>query len=250
MPVGGWVLLPAAFFAGFIEATVGGGGLIQVTALMLVLGDATVPTLLGTAKLASVPGTAASVFIYTRRLELPRKIVFAGCLASLGAAILGAATASHIPRHLFDVVVILIVLALAASVVGRSSYGEWPPGTAASVRGGIASAGALGFYDAAIGPGSGVFMIGALVQFGRMNLLLATAVAKWFILTAATTALLIFLWTSPVLVGIALGMASFNILGSVIGARMAVARGNPWLRRLLLLVLAGLLARLAWRAVS
>jgi len=61
------VVLATTFIAGFLNATVGGGGLLQVPVLMLAVPTAPLPAILGTAKLAGVPGLGAAVADYSRR---------------------------------------------------------------------------------------------------------------------------------------------------------------------------------------
>ena len=54
----------AAFLAGFVDAVVGGGGLIQLPALFAVFPLATPASLIGTSKLAGVGGASVSAFYY------------------------------------------------------------------------------------------------------------------------------------------------------------------------------------------
>jgi uncharacterized membrane protein YfcA len=54
------------FLAGFIDAMVGGGGLIQLPALLVLLPGVPVPTVLGTGKLSSIAGTLAALRRYLR----------------------------------------------------------------------------------------------------------------------------------------------------------------------------------------
>ncbi len=64
------LLVTAALAAGWIDAVVGGGGLIQLPALLIALPDSTPPaTILGTNKVSSVWGTATSSITYALKIK-------------------------------------------------------------------------------------------------------------------------------------------------------------------------------------
>ena len=69
MDVGDWMLLlTAATAAGWVDAVVGGGGLILLPALCLVLPQLTPQAALATNKLTASTGTAAAVWTFARRI--------------------------------------------------------------------------------------------------------------------------------------------------------------------------------------
>jgi uncharacterized membrane protein YfcA len=59
----------AALAAGFVDAVVGGGGLIQLPALLIGLPGATPVQVLATNKVASICGTSAAAATYYRRIR-------------------------------------------------------------------------------------------------------------------------------------------------------------------------------------
>ena len=79
-----------AFLSGFVDSIVGGGGLIQVPALLILLPGAPVATLLGTNKVASAMGTIAAVIQYSRGLRIDWHLAAPAAGASFVCAILGA----------------------------------------------------------------------------------------------------------------------------------------------------------------
>src|ERR687894_2839603 len=92
----------AAVTAGFVDAVVGGGGLIQLPALLLGLPSAQPVEILATNKLASICGTSVSSATYYRRIGPdPRTFLPLMLLAFVGSAA-GAVVASHIPSSAFD----------------------------------------------------------------------------------------------------------------------------------------------------
>src|SRR3954463_14985407 len=88
------LLVLAGFAAGWVDAVVGGGGLLQLPALLLVPGMDNVQAL-ATNKLSSAMGTATSATTYYRRVHpalataLPTAAVAA--LGSAGGALCAAA---------------------------------------------------------------------------------------------------------------------------------------------------------------
>lgn len=65
-----------AFSAGFMDSIAGGGGLIQIPALLINLPFESVPTVLGTNKIASLSGTAVAAFQYSKRVKYNYLLLF------------------------------------------------------------------------------------------------------------------------------------------------------------------------------
>lgn len=239
----------AALAAGWVDAVVGGGGLVQLPALLIGLPGATPAQLLATNKLASVCGTATSAATYYRRVgpDLATALPMAG-LALAGAAG-GAACASLLPARVFRPLVLVMLVAVAAYVwrrpeIGRSTAlrftGRRHRTTAAGVGAG------LGFYDGLFGPGTGSFLVVVLVAWLGYAFLEASAKAKIVNLATNIGALLVFvpqgapLWRLGLLMGLA------NLAGGYLGARTAVAAGNRFIRTALLVVVGVLILRVGW----
>jgi uncharacterized membrane protein YfcA len=89
------LLIVAAFGAGWVDAVVGGGGLIQLPALLIALPPTTSPaTILGTNKVSSVWGTATSSITYAVKIKPDRKTVLPLVIGSAVGSALGAQAAS------------------------------------------------------------------------------------------------------------------------------------------------------------
>lgn len=78
------LLVALAFVAGFVDAVVGGGGLIQGPALVAVYPQAAPGLRLGTNKLSSMAGTATSAVGCSRRVPLDSRVLVP---ALIGAAL-------------------------------------------------------------------------------------------------------------------------------------------------------------------
>jgi uncharacterized membrane protein YfcA len=240
------LLVLAGFTAGWVDAVVGGGGLIQLPALLLVPGISPVQAL-ATNKLAGIMGTSVSAATYYRRVQPDLGTAGPMALAALAGAGGGAALASLLPEDVFVPVILVALVAVAVYTVARPQVGRatdlrWAGRTHLLVA--LALGAGIGFYDGLLGPGTGSFLVIALVGVLGYAFLEASAQAK--IVNAATNlgALVVFalqgapLWRLGLLVGVA------NIAGAYLGARTAVARGSGFVRLVFLVVVAVLVVRL------
>lgn len=68
-------LLAAATAAGWVDAVVGGGGVLLIPVLLLAFPTYSPAVALGTNKIAAVMGTATAAYMYQRRTELDRSVL-------------------------------------------------------------------------------------------------------------------------------------------------------------------------------
>ena len=240
-------LVLAALAAGFVDAVVGGGGLIQLPALLLGLPGASVVQIAATNKLSSFCGTSISAATYVRRIRPdPRTFLPLMVAAGLGSAG-GALVASLLPRSAFDPIILVVLVVVGAYVWFKPSVGQL---TNLRFQGGrhitavVLTGLAIGFYDGAIGPGTGSFFVFALVGLLGYNFLEASAKAKLANWATNLAALAVFVPQGAVIWDLALVMAAANVTGGYVGARLAVARGARFVRAFFLVVVAGFVVRL------
>src|SRR5262245_5984047 len=114
----------AGFGAGWVDAVVGGGGLVQLPALVLGFPSASPAQLLATNKIASVAGTATSSVTYWRRIrpDLRTALPMAG-VAYLGA-VLGAVIGLHIPKSAFYPMILVMLIVVGTYTLARPSMGQ------------------------------------------------------------------------------------------------------------------------------
>ena len=160
-------LVIAAFAAGWIDAVVGGGGLIQLPAMLLGLPNASPAQILSTNKISSLFGTTTSAVTFGVKVRPDRRTVLPlAILAGLGAAA-GALVATRIPMSWFKPIVLVLLVAVAIYTAMKPSLGVRDRTALRRPRPlprGRACVGVLiGFYDGAVGPGTGSFLIFALV---------------------------------------------------------------------------------------
>jgi uncharacterized membrane protein YfcA len=246
------LLCLAAGFAGWVDAVSGGGGLVQLPALLLLLPGATPAQVLATNKLSSICGTSVAAATYYRRVrpDLRTALPMAG-VALVGAA-LGALCASLLPPEVFRPLVLVLLLAVAAYTLCRPRLGavqalRWD-GRRHHVAAGLAGLG-LGFYDGVFGPGTGSFLVFALVGLLGYSFLQASAKARIVNLGTNLGALLVFVPQGAPLWGLGLAMGLCNVAGGWLGAHAAIRRGSRFVRWVFLVVVAGLVLRLGYDVV-
>jgi uncharacterized membrane protein YfcA len=241
------LLALAGLTAGFVDAVVGGGGLVQLPALLLGLPHAAPVEVLATNKLASICGTTVSSATYYRRVRPdPRTFLPLMLLAFVGSA-LGAVVASQIPRSAFDPIVLAVLVLVGAYVVLKPAVGDVTTlrfaghrHTAVAMLTGFA----IGFYDGALGPGTGSFFVFTLVGLLGYNFLEASAKARLANWATNLAALCVFVPQGAVLWKVGLVMGVANLVGGYLGARTAVARGSRFVRVFFIVVVSAFVVRI------
>lgn len=240
------LLCAFAFAAGLVDSIVGGGGLIQVPALFIFLPDQPIATLLGTNKFSSVAGTTAAAGQYARRVSLDWRAILPAIVPAILFSLLGARTVSLIDAEILRPLVLVLLIAVAVYTFAKKDLGtsHRPKFSGKTQLWLSAVVGAvLGFYDGFFGPGMGSFLIFAFVGLFGFTFVVASASAKVINLATNLTAMLFFAATGHIFYAAAIPMSLCNILGSVVGARLAIARGSGFVRTLFLIVVVAVIAR-------
>ncbi len=242
------LVLVAALAAGWIDAVVGGGGLLQLPALLLVPGFSPVQAL-ATNKLASIFGTTTSAVTYYRRVHPDLRTALPMAGVALAGSFAGASVASLLPASVFKPVIVVALVGIAAFTLLRPTLG----GVTALRHSGRKHHGvagllgaAIGFYDGILGPGTGSFLVFAMVSSLGYDFLSASAKAKIVNVATNLGALLFFAPHGAVLWGLGLLLGAANMIGGYVGSRMATARGSGFVRAAFLVVVTALIVRLGW----
>jgi uncharacterized membrane protein YfcA len=240
------LIVVAAFGAGWIDAVVGGGGLLQLPALLLIPGILPVQAL-ATNKLAGVFGTTTSAVTYYRRARPDLRTAIPMALIALAGSFGGAAVAIVLPASAFKPIIVVALLAVAVFTFFRPELGVAKKLRYQGRRHHI-TAGAIGlvigFYDGLIGPGTGTFLVITLVALLGYDFLQSSAKAKIVNLATNLGALLLFIPHGAVLWLFGAILAVANVAGSYLGSRMAIARGSTFIRVVFLIVVVGLIGKL------
>lgn len=246
------LLCLAALAAGWIDAVVGGGGLLLLPALLLGLPAGTPAAhALGTNKAVAIVGTTGAAVTYARKAPVDVRTAVRIGLAALAGSSGGAFLAAGMSTEVLKPVIMVVLLAVAAFVILRPAFGTTAPApgpvsrrrTLAAI--GLAGLG-IGFYDGLVGPGTGTFLVLALTALLHLDLVTASATAKIVNCCTNAGALAMFAWQGAVLWQLAALMAVFNLAGGTLGAHTALKRGSGFVRVVLLVVVFALVANLAY----
>ena len=239
----------ASGFAGFVDAMAGGGGLIQLPALLIGLPNKDLALILGTNKVPSIFGTTAAARNYFKNIkpDIPLTISMMGP-AFIGS-ITGAAFAATIPKDFFKPFIVFLLITVAIYTWRKPALGmnENLKFTHKKRLLFVALIGLLiGFYDGIFGPGTGTFLVFFLVSGIGYAFLKASATAKLVNIATNAGAILSFQLTGHIWWQLGLLLAFANVAGAVIGSRLAIKGGSPLVRKVFLAVIFLLIARVAW----
>jgi uncharacterized membrane protein YfcA len=228
-----------SFLAGFIDSVVGGGGLIQLPALLINLPKTPLPTLFGTNKIAALAGTSISAFQYSKRIKFDYKLLIAISLSAGLASFTGAKLVSHINVNTLKPLILFILIAIAIYTFFKKDLGSVQTKKLAFKKQlffGILIGFGVGFYDGFFGPGTGSFLVLGFVVVLGFQFIEASAYSKVINSMTNISALIVFISQGNYLIEIAVMMAICNISGNLVGTSMALKKGDQFIRRIFLLV--------------
>lgn len=241
----------ASFLAGFVDSIVGGGGLILVPALFAVFPNVHPATLFGTNKGASVWGTAFATWQFGRRVEMRWAALLPAAGAGFLAAFAGAWLVTVVsPDFLRKVLPFVLLVVLIYTVFKKELGRTHAPRFSGAQEAGVAAAiGALiGFYDGFFGPGTGSFLVFLFVRFLGYDFLSASASAKLVNTATNIAALILFAAKGHVWWHFVLLMAVANVMGSLLGTRLALKHGTGFVRAVFMVVVSALILKTGYDA--
>ncbi|MEZ5562339.1 MAG: TSUP family transporter [Gammaproteobacteria bacterium] len=241
----------AAFGAGLVDAMVGGGGLIQLPALLTAYPSTPPAVLLGTNKFASIFGTGSAVLRFARGMRIPWKMLLPLLPVVFLGALGGAGVATLVPPAVFRPLVPIMLAVVLVYMLWHKDLGTTHAPLAVTRGQAIAAAvllGGVGFYDGFFGPGTGSFFMVLLIRLYGFDFLHSAASARVLNLATNAGALVWFGSQLELLWLVAILMAIANVSGAVVGTGLALKHGSGFVRRIFVGVVLALIARTAWQA--
>lgn len=251
-PIMEWIFVSlASALAGFVDAIVGGGGLILVPAMFAAFPHAAPATLFGTNKSAAVWGTAMSTWQYSRRISITWATITPGIVAAGVGAFVGAWAVTLVNpdflRKLLPFILLGVLLyTLAKKELGRDHVPRHSVRATQWLTAGIGLV--IGFYDGFFGPGTGSFFVFLLVRLLGYDFLNASINAKLMNVTTNIAAIALFALKGHVWWHFAVPLAVANVLGSVLGTWMALRHGAGFVRVIFIVVVGLLILKTGWDA--
>jgi len=239
-------LISLSFVAGLIDSVVGGGGLIQIPALLINLPNTPLPTLFGTNKIAALSGTSVAAYQYSKRIKFDYQLLFVISAVSFTSSFLGAKAVSYIHVNQLKPIILVILILIAIYTFLKKDLGTAQ--TKSLHRNKQMLFGSLigilvGFYDGFFGPGTGSFFVLGFVLILGFEFVQASAYSKIVNCMTNVSALIVFIRQGNFLWDIAIVMAVCNITGSIVGSRIALKRGNAFVRIVFLIIVSMMILR-------
>lgn len=231
-----WVifLVFAGFIAGYIDSIAGGGGMIQVPALLFT-GMSPVHVLASN-KIASLFGVAMATIKYALSKKISWKVVSIAIIPCLVFSYIG----SSLVMFLSDEVIkwaILIAIPVAMIFLFKKSKEIKEKKVELSKKNIVLSTAPIGFYDGLLGPGTGTYMTISMKKFLRLDYLTSTASTKPLNFATNVGSAIAFLFAGKVLWAAAIPMALANVAGSYTGSHFAIKGGEEFIKKVLIFVL-------------
>ena len=226
------IICPLCFLAGFVDSVAGGGGLISLPAYYLAGLSPVVAA--GTNKLSACIGTVAASgrFLAGHRVDV--RVALLAALGAFPGSWLGAVLLQSIPEQ-----TVRVMMIAAIPLVGKVlAPGRWRLPAAFGI--GLL----VGFYDGLVGPGTGTFLILLFTMILGLEAVLASGTAKLVNLTSNLAALIPLMLAGKVIFGLGIPAAVCAVAGNLLGASMTLKKGVGFIRWMMLVVLALLLAKM------
>jgi uncharacterized membrane protein YfcA len=239
----------ASFFAGFVDAIVGGGGLIQTPVALILMPNLAVSTIIGSLKIPAFSGTSFAAFQYLKQVKMNWKLLISMAIVAFSSAFFGSLLLTQVSNDFMKPVLFFVLIALAIYTFIKKDFGQKKTTQLSSKRvilyAMILSV-LIGFYDGFIGPGTGSFLVLGFVALLGFDFLNASANAKMVNLATNFGSICLFISKGKIMWSFALPMALCNALGGWLGAKLAIKKGNQFIRYFFLVIVIGTLLRFGY----
>ncbi|RTY94974.1 TSUP family transporter [Flavobacterium sp. GT3R68] len=243
------LLCIAAFAAGFVDAIVGGGGLIQTPMGLILLPNLPVATIIGTLKIPSFSGTFFAAFQYLKKVEMNWKLLAIMMTLAAPSAFAGSTLLTYVSNDFMKPLLLVVLSLLVIYTYAKKNFGQHADKSHSSrqqILYAVLISFFIGFYDGFIGPGTGSFLVLAFITLLGFDFLQASANAKMVNLATNFGSICLFIIKGKIIWMIAIPMAVCNAIGGFIGAKLAINRGNKFIRIFFLLVVIATLIRFGY----
>jgi uncharacterized membrane protein YfcA len=243
-------LCAMVFFAGFVDAVAGGGGLIALPAYLF----AGVPPhiALGSNKLSSSCGATFSAARFFAKGAMDLKAALLAASSSFAGSIIGARAVLYVSEAALGAILAAALPIAAGVILFKRGYGEENLSGRLDKRAATALSLSIGFltgmYDGLLGPGTGTFAIIAFTALMKYDLRTASGNAKVLNLASNYGSLAVFALSGTIDYSIALPAGLCSIAGHYIGAGCAIKKGAAFIRPVMILVMTLLFGKILFDA--
>ncbi|WP_298393961.1 TSUP family transporter [Flavobacterium sp.] len=243
------LLCIASFFAGFVDAIVGGGGLIQAPVALILLPNYAVSSIMGSLKIPAFSGTSFAARQYLKKVDMNWKLLLIMAVVAFGSAFLGSTLLTMVSNDFMKPLLFIVLILIAIYTFMKKDFGSQQEKNLSDTKllfYGVLMSIFIGFYDGFIGPGTGSFLVLGFVALLGFDFLHASANAKMVNLATNFGSICLFILKGKIIWAIAIPMAFCNALGGFLGAKLAIKKGNQFIRIFFLIVVIGTLIRFGY----
>lgn len=243
------LLCLAAFFAGFVDAIVGGGGLIQTPVALILLPNLAVSSIIGSLKIPAFSGTSFAANQYLKKVDMNWKLLSIMAIVAFASAFLGSHLLTKVHNDFMKPILLVVLTLIAIYTFTKKDFGIHQAKEHTVKRQlllAVSMSICIGFYDGFIGPGTGSFLVLGFVSLLGFDFLHASANAKMVNLATNFGSICLFILKGKIIWAIALPMAVCNAFGGWVGAKLAIKKGNGFIRIFFLIVVIGTLLRFGY----
>jgi uncharacterized membrane protein YfcA len=243
------LLCLVAFVAGFVDAIAGGGGLIQTPMGIVLLPHLPVSTVIGTLKIPAFSGTGIAAIQYAKKVKVNYRQLVVMMLIAFIAAFCGSRLLTMVHNDYMKPILLVVLTGVAVYTYSNKKFGAHAQKTHSERQQwlyAITISLVIGFYDGFIGPGAGSFLMISFISFLGYDFLKASANAKFVNLATNFGSICFFILSGKIIFKIALPMAVCNAIGGALGARLAIFKGNKFIRLFFLFIICLTIIRFAY----
>lgn len=243
------LLCTASFVAGFIDAIVGGGGLIQTPAAFILMPAQNVATIIGTLKVPALSGTSVATYQYLKKATVNWKLFGVMAIVSFMFAYLGSSLLNVMKSDFMKPLLFVILVLLLVYTYFKKDFGQFQVDRLTQKQNyiyAITICVFIGFYDGFIGPGTGSLLIMAFIAILGFDFLQANIYAKLVNLATNIGSITLFVIKGKIIWSVAIPMAICNATGAWLGARLAISKGNGFIRVFFLIIVGIALLRFGY----
>ena len=243
------LLCLAAFFAGFVDAIVGGGGLIQTPVALILLPNLAVSSIIGSLKIPAFSGTSFAANQYLKKVDMNWKLLSIMAIVAFASAFLGSNLLTKVHNDFMKPILLVVLTLIAIYTFTKKDFGIHQAKEHTVKRQlllAVSMSICIGFYDGFIGPGTGSFLVLGFVSVLGFDFLHASANAKMVNLATNFGSICLFILKGKIIWAIAIPMAICNAIGGWFGAKLAIKKGNGFIRIFFLIVVIGTLLRFGY----
>ena len=244
-----WIIITLIIFpfiAGFIDAVVGGGGLIQIPVLLINFPNLSLPTLFGTNKISALAGTSVAAVQFSRRIKFNYTLLLTISAFAFTASFFGARIVSYLDSEKLKPVILFILILIAIYTFIKKDLGKMQSKELSLSKqllfGSIIGL-VVGFYDGFFGPGTGSFFVLGFVVILGFEFIQASAYTKIINCVTNISALIVFMKNGDYILEIAILMAISNMAGNFLGTHLAFKKGNSFVRKIFLVIVTLMIVR-------